>query len=786
MSNKHLIVLVHGIRDTGTWFQDLKDFFESQSDEYGVEVKVEGISPDTVDIFRFISPTTIFRKTFIHRVEDHIRPLLSDSRYRDHHKTIIAHSFGTYIVSQILHENIDIEVDKLILCGNIVPNDFRWDRVLKTSFTTTQQTPGKASVPKVINDYSIKDIWPILAKVMAFGYGNGGSRGIQRPDIQDRKHYIGHGDYLNEQFAKDYWVPFIFEHKVASVPDPEPSAGHKLPWFFFFTRVPINWMAVAVMVLGLYCSATLVYNLSHIGGVSTALAFNSAGQDDVRIPEIKFEGYESSSASEQDVRMYVQPTRPKSNSSSLWVTRSASIKPIEHLVIEVSKRPPPSHCVYDENPEMSSADMHKLIDDWTKERTRYEIVFKPAGMWANIFDWNFSGQAKFEFEYDSRKVHTDQREVRGEEFQTDHLKIIPKIGVDSQSVSVKVQPKSRICQIDLSKTAQVHEDMFKIERQEPGTLSSMLSSIAIGSAYAGLLDNIQEVLGAKSAREIVSPDKATRNLAIQKAVDSKKDTKTLFSSILLNIGELDEEQLLELLEALPSSNSVAEVLKNEAILAQLFPLTFDNSRAIRSASRSFFRNPNVASLELASKLKALFQQQSAALNDGVLVSGNSKNYLAKVAIRDIYYNAGIARFSNSRELGRGNNSIADTVLEATEILDASGWLLETDKASERALMGKNLYAKAFVKLRFERINLVTGGQFAKYSAKDIETRMVRAAESGDKLKGESAAQVKTSFSDFLQVVAGQEDVYPWKHHIEEARNCVGIGAGVDIDCLDTR
>ncbi len=78
--------------------------------------------------------------------------------------TIIAHSFGTWMVSRILHDDTNIAIDRLILCGAIVPSDFRWDRVLKINLG------GRKNA--IVNEYSPLDVWPLTAKVMTYGYGN--------------------------------------------------------------------------------------------------------------------------------------------------------------------------------------------------------------------------------------------------------------------------------------------------------------------------------------------------------------------------------------------------------------------------------------------------------------------------------------------------------------------------------------------------------------------------------------------------------------------------------------
>src|SRR4030095_6223879 len=44
--------------------------------------------------------------------------------------SIVAHSFGTFILGDALLANKHIRFDKVILCGSILPRDFPWDRLI--------------------------------------------------------------------------------------------------------------------------------------------------------------------------------------------------------------------------------------------------------------------------------------------------------------------------------------------------------------------------------------------------------------------------------------------------------------------------------------------------------------------------------------------------------------------------------------------------------------------------------------------------------------------------------
>ena len=46
--------------------------------------------------------------------------------HRDADCSIIAHSFGTFVVARILRDNTDLELDRIIFCGSVVSHKFRF------------------------------------------------------------------------------------------------------------------------------------------------------------------------------------------------------------------------------------------------------------------------------------------------------------------------------------------------------------------------------------------------------------------------------------------------------------------------------------------------------------------------------------------------------------------------------------------------------------------------------------------------------------------------------------
>jgi pimeloyl-ACP methyl ester carboxylesterase len=113
---------------------------------------------------------------------------------------VIAHSFGSYILSEILLDHPDIEFEKIILCGSIIPRNYEWDKHARGMRKNS-----------ILNDVGTTDIWPIFATCGSLGYGSSGRRGFQNASVTDRYFKYGHSDFFEPKHhhIKNFWKPFI-------------------------------------------------------------------------------------------------------------------------------------------------------------------------------------------------------------------------------------------------------------------------------------------------------------------------------------------------------------------------------------------------------------------------------------------------------------------------------------------------------------------------------------------------------------------------------------------------
>jgi hypothetical protein len=149
----------------------------------------------------------------------------------------IAHSFGTYILANILFRAFDLIAYRVVFCGSVVKYNFPFHQIADR-FTTP-----------ILNEVGAKDIWPAMAESITWGYGSAGTYGFRGPRVRDRWHPgARHNYFLDPKFCRQYWIPFFRDGKIVeSEADPENPAC----WVQAISFVRLKYLvpAIAAMVL---------------------------------------------------------------------------------------------------------------------------------------------------------------------------------------------------------------------------------------------------------------------------------------------------------------------------------------------------------------------------------------------------------------------------------------------------------------------------------------------------------------------------------------------------------
>lgn len=190
-----VVILVHGIRDRALWQSQVRS-----------SLRVAGFEVDLTnygrfDVFRFLIPVPGFRRSVVKDIRDQIRTI--KLRHPSSDLSIIAHSFGTYVVSRVMHEEFDIVFKRIVFCGGVFSQ-----RIPFAQFSNRFSPP-------ILNEVGVKDFWPAVANSVTWGFGAPGTFGFRRPLFEDRWHNkTGHSFYLTKAFCEEFWVPFLADGKI--------------------------------------------------------------------------------------------------------------------------------------------------------------------------------------------------------------------------------------------------------------------------------------------------------------------------------------------------------------------------------------------------------------------------------------------------------------------------------------------------------------------------------------------------------------------------------------------
>ncbi len=230
-----VVALIHGIRTAAGWQEKARDALAVEG-----KVVVAPIGYGYQDVIRFLGP---WRKKAIAKVQQELRDL--QRIHKDSDLVVMAHSFGTYIISKILKDSPDIRIKRLLLCGSIIPIAYRWDSL---SHEFTNQT--------CVNEVGTRDIWPIFARVASFGYGESGSFGFKTSRVSDRFFDYAHSDFFTDEHFKKFWQPFILNGQI--VPSSWDAKRPTPTWLIsVLGGIPMVKGLVMLFTLSLVCS--LIY-----------------------------------------------------------------------------------------------------------------------------------------------------------------------------------------------------------------------------------------------------------------------------------------------------------------------------------------------------------------------------------------------------------------------------------------------------------------------------------------------------------------------------------------------
>ena len=227
--HRPLVITLHGIRTFAAWQIELTDELNksgmlTKTHRYGYFSALKLIRPS-----RRKAEVERFREEYTHLIKE----------YPNQSPSIIAHSFGTYIVTKSLELYDGIRFDQVILCGSIVARDYDW----KSLFESRQ-------VNRVLNEGAKKDIFVKAAPYFILDSGASGAYGFHQRDERLCQRFIdrfGHSDYLHRLNYTTNWIPFL---RGSLPPTDRPPKNRAFNWRFWLTQTTLLISLIGLVIAG--------------------------------------------------------------------------------------------------------------------------------------------------------------------------------------------------------------------------------------------------------------------------------------------------------------------------------------------------------------------------------------------------------------------------------------------------------------------------------------------------------------------------------------------------------
>lgn len=224
-----LVLSIHGIRTRGTWQRDINRCLENADFDHAL------IDYGYFSLFRFLWPWSRDKQ-----VRRFLEKYTAETRNGEV-PSVIAHSLGTYIVANAMERYEEVQFDRIIFCGSIVPPGYDWAARINSG-----------QVRYVLNDCGKRDIWVRIAEWVVADAGPSGVSGFTNladGKVIERFHpFFRHSDFFYERNVTKQWIPFLLGEEIKPV-----TPADKRPFNWKFTVVFL------ALILALLIAAYFLY-----------------------------------------------------------------------------------------------------------------------------------------------------------------------------------------------------------------------------------------------------------------------------------------------------------------------------------------------------------------------------------------------------------------------------------------------------------------------------------------------------------------------------------------------
>lgn len=151
--------------------------------------------------------------------------------------SVVAHSFGSYLLAGALSKYSDLKFDRVILCGSIIRQDYPWSSIIN----------DRKQVNAVLNEAGGRDLWPSIVSWVVNDAGPSGVLGFKdlaSGKVSQRIHdQHAHSDYFYAGNYRKVWIPFLLGAEVSKVVPVAPPRTN-----LRFVSVVVGLVALVVIV----------------------------------------------------------------------------------------------------------------------------------------------------------------------------------------------------------------------------------------------------------------------------------------------------------------------------------------------------------------------------------------------------------------------------------------------------------------------------------------------------------------------------------------------------------
>ena len=207
----------------------------------------------------------------------------------------------------------------------------------------------------------------------------------------------------------------------------------------------------------------------------------------------------------------------------------------------------------------------------------------------------------------------------------------------------------------------------------------------------------------------------------------------------------------------------------DATLQKVLTLTYAPVPLLRQAARAYLIDREVLTGKLVDVTKAYVAAHAQALK-----ASNSEGFVQlMIAVRDIYYNAGIKSLVDfSGDYGK-RDRVPEAIKDSKRYFQFGIDLIPGLATEQNVPFGKSYYGMALA-LHSEAI--VTDAERALgrgATSSQIDARIASKISSSEPIpfSAEGRSQFMSVIDRFMTLVAGRESLYLWPDHIAQLRTC---------------